>query len=323
MGEELIQKYLHQLLRLKRSASFRGAPHKPVLLLSILELIRKGEIVSNRIEITPELVLEFKNIWSRLVFSQHTANFSLPFFHLRSEPFWRLITRSGFNLPLTSSHSIKSLGSLKDSIAYAELDKNFFTLLLDPIKNSFFSEEILEKYFKETKTNFYLNEYSISNDFETQILNDDRAIYSSRIKELKESLPQEQFEEEIFVRGGIFKKEIPKIYNYQCAISGMRIESSTNAQLVDACHIVPFAISKDDTITNGISLSPNIHRAFDRGLITINAEYIIRVSPAIKENDSPFSLRQFEGKQIILPRNIHFYPSVENLNWHRNECFVM
>lgn len=32
-----------------------------------------------------------------------------------------------------------------------------------------------------------------------------------------------------------------------------------NAQLVDACHIVPFAISKDDTINNGISLSPNLH----------------------------------------------------------------
>ena len=149
------------------------------------------------------------------------------------------------------------------------------------------------------------------------------AVYSSRIKELKESLPQEQFEEEIFVRGGIFKKEIPKIYNYHCAISGMRIESSTNAQLVDACHIVPFAISKDDTITNGISLSPNIHRAFDRGLITINSEYIIRVSPAIKENDSPFSLKQFDGKQIILPTNIHFYPSIENLDWHRKECFVL
>lgn len=323
MEEEIIQKYLHQILRLKRSASFGGAPHKPILLLSLFQLIRKGEIVSNRIEITPELVLEFKNIWSKLVFSQHTANFSLPFFHLRSEPFWRLITRNGFNLPLTSSHSIKSLGSLKDSIVFAELDKNFFNILLDPVKNSFLTDEILERYFKETKANFYLKEYSISNDFETQILNDDRAVYSSRIEELKETLPQEQFEEEIFVRGGIFKKEIPKIYNYHCAISGMRIESSTNAQLVDACHIVPFAISKDDTITNGISLSPNIHRAFDRGLITINSEYIIRVSPAIKENDSPFSLKQFEGKQIILPRNIHFYPSVENLNWHRKECFVM
>jgi putative restriction endonuclease len=323
MEEKSIQKYLHQILKLKRSASYGGAPHKPILLLSLFELIRRGEIVSNRIEITPDLVLEFKNIWSRLVFSQHTANFSLPFFHLRSEPFWRLITKNGYNLPLTSSHSIKSLGSLKESIAFAEMDNNFFNILLDPIQNSFLTDEILEKYFRDTKANFYLKEYSLSNEFETQILNEDRSVYAKRINDLKDSLPKEEFEEEIFIRGGIFKKEIPKIYNYHCAISGMRIESSTNAQLVDACHIIPFSISKDDTITNGISLSPNIHRAFDRGLITINAEYIIRISPEIKENNSPFSLKQFEGKQIMLPQNIHFYPSVENLNWHRKEVFVM
>jgi putative restriction endonuclease len=242
---------------------------------------------------------------------------------MRSEPFWRLITNIGMNIPLTSSHSIKSLNALKESIAFAELDKEFFRLLINPIQNGFFVDQILETYFHETRTNFYSKDYNVYDQLETQMLNDNRAVYSSRIQELKESLPQEQFEEEIFVRGGIFKKEIPKIYNYHCAISGMRIESSTNAQLVDACHIVPFAISKDDTITNGISLSPNIHRAFDRGLITINSEYIIRVSPAIKENDSPFSLKQFDGKQIILPTNIHFYPSIENLDWHRKECFVL
>jgi putative restriction endonuclease len=323
MEEESLQKYLHQILRLKRSASNGGAPHKPILLLSIFELIRKGDISSNQIEITPELVLEFKSNWSKLVVTQHSPNFSLPFFHMRSEPFWRLITNIGMNIPLTSSHSIKSFNALKESIAFAELDKEFFRLLIDPIQNGLFIDQILEKYFHETKTNFYSKDYNVYDQLETQMLNDNRAVYSSRIQELKESLPQEQFEEEIFVRGGIFKKEIPKIYNYHCAISGMRIESSTNAQLVDACHIVPFAISKDDTITNGISLSPNIHRAFDRGLITINSEYIIRVSPAIKENDSPYSLRQFEGKQIILPTNIHFYPSIENLDWHRKECFVL
>jgi putative restriction endonuclease len=323
MEEETLQKYLHQVLRLKRSASNGGAPHKPILLLSIFELIRKGDISSNQIEITPELVLEFKSNWSKLVVTEHSPNFSLPFFHLRSEPFWRLITNIGMNIPLTSSHSIKSLNALKEAIAFAELDKEFFRLLIDPIQNGLFVDQILEKYFHETRANFYSKDYNVYDQLETQMLNDNRAVYSSRIKELKESLPQEQFEEEIFVRGGIFKKEIPKIYNYHCAISGMRIESSTNAQLVDACHIVPFAISKDDTITNGISLSPNIHRAFDRGLITINSEYIIRVSPAIKENDSPFSLKQFDGKQIILPTNIHFYPSIENLDWHRKECFVL
>lgn len=323
MKEEKLQKYLKQILKLNRSSLNGGAPHKPILLLSIFELIRKGEIRSNRIEITPELVLEFKNNWSKLVVSQNNPNFSLPFFHMKSEPFWRLVTKIGKIIPITNSNSIKSFGSLKESIAFAEIDKELFDLLIKPANNAFIIEQLLEKYFDSTKSNFKSKDYSLYDQLENQILNDARTEYLERINELKVTLSQDQFEEEIFVRGGVFKKEIPKIYNYHCAISGMRIESTTNAQLVDACHIVPFAISKDDTITNGISLSPNIHRAFDRGLITINSEYIIRVSPAIKENDSPFSLKQFDGKQIILPTNIHFYPSIENLDWHRKECYVL
>jgi putative restriction endonuclease len=323
MNTEQIQKYLFQFSKLKRSATNGGAPHKPILLLSILSLIRKGEITSNRIEITPGLVLEFKSIWALLVVSQHTANFSLPFFHMRSEPFWRLVTKVGMIIPVTSSNSIKSLGTLKDSIAFAEIDKDLFDILLDSVSSSILEDKLLELYFPETKSNYRLNDYSFLNDLETQILNDDRESYAERISELRESLSNDEFEEEIFVRSGVFKREIPKIYDYQCAISGMRVESSTNSQLVDACHIIPFAISKDDTITNGISLSPNLHRAFDRGLLTINADYVVRISPAIKENESPYSLRQFEGKQIKLPNETKYYPSIENLNWHKKECFVL
>jgi len=323
MNTEQIQKYLFQFSKLKRSATNGGAPHKPILLLSILSLIRKGEITSNRIEITPGLVLEFKSIWALLVVSHHTANFSLPFFHMRSEPFWRLVTKAGMIIPVTSFNSIKSLGTLKDSIAFAEIDKDLFDILLDSVSSSILEDKLLELYFPETKSNYRLNDCSFLNDLETQILNDDRESYAERISELRESLSNDEFEEEIFVRSGVFKREIPKIYDYQCAISGMRVESSTNSQLVDACHIIPFAISKDDTITNGISLSPNLHRAFDRGLLTINADYVVRISPAIKENESPYSLRQFEGKQIKLPNETKYYPSIENLNWHKKECFVL
>ncbi len=245
MNTEQIQKYLFQFSKLKRSATNGGAPHKPILLLSIISLIRKSEITSNRIEITPGLVLEFKSIWALLVVSQHTANFSLPFFHMRSEPFWRLVTKAGMFIPVTSSNSIKSLGTLKDSIAFAEVDKDLFDLLIDSVSSSILEEKLLEMYFPETKSNYRLNDYSFVQQLETQILHDDRESYAERISELRESLSNDEFEEEIFVRSGVFKREIPKIYDYQCAVSGMRVESTTNAQLVDACHIIPFAISKE------------------------------------------------------------------------------
>ncbi|MEO7905771.1 MAG: HNH endonuclease [Saprospiraceae bacterium] len=92
--------------------------------------------------------------------------------------------------------------------------------------------------------------------------------------------------------------------------------------MVDACHIIPFSLSHDDTIGNGICLSPNIHRAFDRGLITIDENYLIRLSPPLVESDSPFKLYQFNGKNISLPTLDKYYPNQQNLDWHRNTVFL-
>lgn len=312
---------LHFFSRLRRDYKYGGAPHKPILLLAILELVRKGEIRSNRIQITPDLVLEFKSIWSRLVVTPHIPNFALPFYHMKSEPFWKLVTYGGMEIPVTSSNSIRSLNALKETVAFAELDAQVFALQ-DRVQLAVMEEALLDQYFPETKSRFYVHEADLFTKLEKEILQEDAVVYRKRIDELKETLSKEEFEEEVFVRGGVFKREVPKIYGYQCAISEMRIESSTNAQMVDACHLVPFAISKDDTITNGIALSPNLHRAYDRGLITITEDYRVKISKAVSENDSPYSLGQFEGKQILLPKNTDFYPAIENLLWHHRECFV-
>lgn len=79
--------------------------------------------------ITPELVSTFKDFWSQLVYTPHTANFALPFYHLRSEGFWHLFIKPGHELALTSSHSIKSLSSLQSAVAWASLDEDLYWLL--------------------------------------------------------------------------------------------------------------------------------------------------------------------------------------------------
>jgi putative restriction endonuclease len=241
---------------------------------------------------------------------------------MKSEPFWKLVTKTGMILPISSSNSVKSFNSLKESIAFAEIDQELFLLMVDPISCAVLKENLLESYFLETKNELDNNSYDLFNVIEKQLVADNAFEYRLRIEELKNTLSKESFEEEVYVRSGVFKKEIPKIYNYHCAVSEMRIESTTNAQLVDACHIVPFSVSQNDTIPNGISLSPNLHRAFDRGLIAINDNYQLIVSTAMKENDSPYSIKQFVGKQLLLPSSEVFNPSFENLNWHYKNTFV-
>jgi putative restriction endonuclease len=164
-------------------------------------------------------------------------------------------------------------------------------------------------YFGVTSSSYLIPKTSqLQLDIEHDILNEDKEVYIAKIQELQATLDDDNFQEEIYVRGGIFKKTIPKIYNNQRCISDMKIESSSNAQMVDACHIIPFSISQDDTIPNGISLSPNLHRAYDRGLITINKDYIVRISPTVIDNNSVYSISQFEGKKI----NLGFFIVIQN-----------
>lgn len=318
--------YLAYFLKLNRgyNKGLGFAPHKPILLISVIELIEKGIIDSNKVFITPELVLAFKNNWEKLVVTSHHSNFALPFFHMRSEPFWRLATHSGLEKILTKSKSIKSFKALNENVAFAEIDQALFLLLSNTIQSQMFLEILLDNYFSETKLNFYQNTIEDAQfKIEMQLVNEPREEYQRKIFELKHQLNEEEYDEEIFVRGGIFKRTIPKIYNYSCCISGMRVETTKNIQMIDACHIVPFSISNDDTIPNGISLSPNLHRAFDRGLITVNNEYIVRVSPIVKDNESKWSISQFEGTEIILPSEAKWFPSLESLSWHNKEVFIL
>lgn len=324
MYSSLLERYTQYLLKLNRgyNKELGYAPHKPIMLLSVFQLIQKGFISSNRVFITPELVLAFKNNWQKLVDTRHIENFALPFFHLKNEPFWNLVTYNGLTDIITSSKSIKSFKALRDNIAFAEIDKDLFTLCCDNVQFVVLSNILLKKYFPDTRNNYHSDTLSEAQaTIEIQMLNEPKEEYQSHIQELKNKLDVEEFEEEIFIRGGIFKRTIPKIYNNTCCISGMNIETSLNIQMIDACHIVPFSISSDDTIPNGISLSPNLHRAFDRGLITINKDYVVRISPAMKEADSVYSISQFDGCRISLPDEAKYYPSVESLTWHNREVF--
>ncbi len=308
------------MVKLKRAYQNGGAPHKPILLLAILKSVESKVITSNRIYITPELIMNFRELWSKLVTTKHQMNFALPFFHMQSEPFWRIITKPGAFVPLTSSHSIKSLGSLNENIQYAEIDKELWDLMLNAQTNLTLTKLLLSTYFSES-SNVTL-EYGELHEIEHQIMHDDQYTYKARILDIENNYNNEQGQEILYIRCGIFKREIPKIYNYTCAISKMRIATSSNAQLVDACHIVPFSVSKNDTITNGISLCPNLHRAFDRGLITIDSSYRVKVSPKLTEDDSPYSIKQFEGQEIVLPSITSQYPLLENLDWHSKEKWI-
>lgn len=224
--------------------------------------------------------------------------------------------KPGYEGILKLKGSIRSLANLNDAIDYALLDVELLQLLKDTDINGLFIHFLLDKYFPTSKNQFNPESGNPSGriaEIEDKILHEPPEDYRQEIRKLIESKDGD----EIFFRGSIFKREVPKIYNYSCSISGMRISAIANVSMVDACHIIPFSESFDDTISNGLALCPNLHRAFDRGLISIDDNYRVLINTNWYEDESDYSIKHFEGKMIILPGNRDNYPSQSNLHSHR------
>lgn len=318
--QEQLQKYLTAFQKLRIDRAHGIAPHKPILLLSVLQTFQNGINNNQKIYITPELVALFKSNWSLLVKSNHDCRFALPFYHLTSDKFWKLIPKHGFENIFQFKDSMRSFANLNAAVDCALIEVDLLFLLKDKKSNSILQQFLLDEYFLETKSNYSnstCGQQKIFDTIEGKIMNEDAAEYRKEIQKLM----QQQNEEEIFLRGSLFKREIPKIYNYTCCISGMKIAATISVSMIDACHIVPFSASYDDTITNGIALCPNLHRAFDRGLISIDNNYKVIVSKAFKEDETNYSIRIFENQHIHLPMHEMSYPLAENFNWHRENIF--
>ncbi len=100
--QQNLSHYLHQFshLRTDRTGGWDArttgqAPHKPILVPSVLDLFAQGRITSNLIEITPELGELFATYWSKVMLPERRGNLALPFFHLRSGGFWHLQPQPG------------------------------------------------------------------------------------------------------------------------------------------------------------------------------------------------------------------------------------
>ena len=293
---------INALFHLKRANG--KAPHKPILLLALIQEIAEGRITNNRVLITPELIASFREIWSRLVTGHWDCKFFLPFYHLSNDKpkFWFLNLEPGAAVALTSSYSPKSITALKDGVRYAYFADWLWDFLQTSGKRESPRTQLLDHYFPGGRlhrdellrsTEAYLHQLEL--DFENNIAAD--------------KLPNTYRLIEREARCAIFKSRIPQIYNYTCAISRQRITTTADVQMIDACHIRPWSQTKDDSIQNGIALTPTIHRAFDRGIIRIHADYTVAVSDEITENEnSPFRLKQFEGKSILLPEREEWWP---------------
>ena len=113
----------------------KSAPHKAIMLLSVIELISSQHITTNEIIYNEELEKCFLKNWKRYVkeVSIFKPKAGTPFWHLSSEPFWQLIPYEGGYKRIVELQKGNpySPSTIRKNIKYAVIDKGLYELLQD------------------------------------------------------------------------------------------------------------------------------------------------------------------------------------------------
>lgn len=293
-----IDPWLDQLYHLNVGAVGEGAerherPHKPLMLLTVADLIEAGVIQENRIAWTPELRKRFGELFNQVRSRDDRETPENPFFYLRSEPFWHHVAKPGKEEVVAALSSPPSMGDLNGELVTAKLDEDLFRLLATERGRNEFREALIARYFP-MKREFL--EAAVSAAPETAKVEDDVASP---------------------VRSAAFRRLILETYDYQCVACGLRIRLPNDFTVVDAAHMIPFSVGHNDHPTNGLALCKNHHWAFDRYLITPTERGVWKVSSQIEPRRSPgeAELAKLDGERLLPPRKEEYLPSSEAVRW--------
>lgn len=294
------------------------APHKPLLLLAVLDQFAEGTVTSNLIEITPDLGELFTLYWARIMPPDQRGNMALPFFHLQSGGFWHLIPKPGKAEYLAAVPQIRSMNDLNGAVFGARLDEDLYALLRIEKSRDVLRRVLIEKYFSPEALGALVNQGSV---------NQEAYQYSETLlKRAKAKLIQEGLLEEdgyqTLARDQGFRRAIVSAYNYHCAFCGLKVLTPDGHTAVDAAHIIPWSKTYNDAVDNGMSLCKLCHWGFDEGLLTSSANYSVTVSGVVKADyNTPMHLPSLAGRKLTLPVEQAYWPSLEALKTHREDVY--
>ena len=132
------------------SATRYGAPHKPILLLSVLDLIEEGQLPKNHVRLTPDLHDLFRSYWDDIMSEERRPNIAMPFFHLTGDDFWHLIPSPGSETILAAGRRLRSIRALHDHTEGARLDEELFSLLQNDENRDALRATVIESYFSKS-----------------------------------------------------------------------------------------------------------------------------------------------------------------------------
>ena len=289
--------WLSKLGRLRIDRKDNPAPHKPLLLLTVIEMVEKGFLKEPILQFSGELTFRFMTLWPVVAGRRRQGpEIWLPFYHLRTSGVW---------LPLDATGNPTEE---RRRVASARIDPEFFACLLEPEFREQLRLILVDRYFTDPTERAALAEFAGVTLEQSRELNDRVVRYEVAFRLVRE------------VR---FRLGVIPAYDYTCALTGYRLITAGGGSIIDAAHIHQFADSGNNDPRNGIALSKNAHWAFDEGLWSLTDDYrVILAKDRFSESGPQGSLfSSFEGKRIHLPKFKDQWPDVHHLEWHRQNRF--
>jgi putative restriction endonuclease len=291
--------WLQRLAKLRQhGAGHNPAPHKPLLLLAILEAAEQSGPVASRLELTPELAFRFCSYWPVVAHRRKQGpEVRYPFYRLSSDGLWSPLDRDG--KPTAEWQRVR----------YADLAPELVPCLNNAEWRDRARRLLIARYFEPAER------HALYGLFDMPVPPDDQIARDAEYAE-GESAGKRG-------RDARFRVQVVAAYRYTCALTGYRV-SFIGGSLVDAAHIHRFADSRNNELRNGLALCPNAHWLFDHGLWTLADDFTVLVAEREFEEAGPpaMLLCQFKGRKIGLPERPEEWPHRAHLTWHREQCFL-
>jgi putative restriction endonuclease len=194
--------------------TYHRAPHKPFLVLSVMDLIAQGRISQNLIEPSYELVDTFNTYWVAIMPPGSITSMAYPFSRLKTDGFWQRIPKSGFDPNV--EYNAKSIARLREMYVGAKVGEELFGYLCNPetrerlravLINTYFVPEIRPLVEKQGKINYDAYHYS-----QTLLKMGEPEV------EYGEGRGEDDFQERVRDQG--FRKAIVALYEHRCGEYG-------------------------------------------------------------------------------------------------------
>jgi putative restriction endonuclease len=296
-------------------ATCHRAPHKPFLLLSIMDLIAQGQITENFIQPSFELVDTWNGYWNSIMSVGKNSTMAYPFPRLQSDGFWHRIANPGYDAGI--DYNVSSMVRLRAIYVGARLDDRLFALLMDPVARELLRSVLFQTYFSP-QIRPLLEEQAFVNLTAFTYARDVIAGIKESAASFAQGPPEIQR-----VRDQGFRRAIVSLYDHRCALCGIRMRTPEGHTAVEAAHIVPWSESQDDLPTNGLCLCRLCHWSFDEGLMSVGKQYEVLVSDRVRiDSNMPGHVLTLKDRPIFKPEAERFWPGLENLTRHRTSCFA-